>query len=290
MDLTRNVFFASADPTVYSPNCLSDLQSFQPVKFTKIQDDLPRLCRAHLELKVPIAFATAAFIRKYTKAGVWPRKEAIFYDLYTGSFGSGDEQLLGKFRVSITKPLTPNNIVRFFKRLHNIAKRHLTMSIESEDEDLPDLENPKTEIPQVQIENVELDRFFYDKTNKVGVVTRESNSQTRKLRKLRPTLALNEQKFQAQGQQYQNDCEIHVGDCILCNGDISNLMERVYCQQCKEMFHQGCARNHVAFDIKTCECAEIGANHPNWLWIEPEFSHPQSESSDDDEQEYDPEY
>lgn len=128
----ENVIIASFDPTVFGVRTLSDLESFRNLKAPVIYRDFPRLCTAHLALKVPIVLATAANIRKYQRVKTWPQEKAIYYDCYTRCYEAGP-QVQDKteiFRDIINRTPTDDEMVRYFQRCHNISKKNYTRTAE----------------------------------------------------------------------------------------------------------------------------------------------------------------
>lgn len=128
----QNVIYAAFDPTVFSSRKLSDLTSFIPLKQEVIYRDFPRLTTAHLALRVPIVLATAANIRKYDKAGAFPNVNCIYYDPFTRFFSVPHpiKQKQTKFLEILNRTPTDAEMVRYFKRLHNLAKSHYTRPTE----------------------------------------------------------------------------------------------------------------------------------------------------------------
>lgn len=125
----ENVVVASFDPTVFSSNPLSDTKSFITVKWNQIVLNYPRLCTAHLALKMPIVLCTAASIRQREKARLFPRVKAVYFDAFTRQFhvptGCPDKIAVEiKFREILNKTSTDEEIVRFFTRCANIAKNN----------------------------------------------------------------------------------------------------------------------------------------------------------------------
>lgn len=118
----ENVIIASFDPTVFGLHPLSDIKTHSTVKWTTITRDYPRLCTAHLALKVPVVLMSSANIRKFTKAGAWPRQDAIYYDPFVRNYYSPEPNLKTKFDRYINTEPTDEQMVRFFQRMHNIAK------------------------------------------------------------------------------------------------------------------------------------------------------------------------
>lgn len=128
----ENVVVASFDPTVFSPRPLSDLQAHRTLKWEIATRDYPRLCTAHLALKVPIVLTTSANIRKYHKAAAYPRLEAIYYDPFT-RFYHVPLPIRPKeepFNQIINRTPTDGEMNRFFKRCKNIANKNYTRKVE----------------------------------------------------------------------------------------------------------------------------------------------------------------
>lgn len=123
----ENVIIASFDPTVFSSNTLSDIKTHQTVSWKTTVRDYPRLCTAHLATKMPIVLTTSANIRKYIKAGLFPKVDAIYYDPYTRYYHlpttmKDYEKNKEKFENIINREPLDIHIVRFFTRCQNIAK------------------------------------------------------------------------------------------------------------------------------------------------------------------------
>lgn len=126
-----HVIVASFDPTIFGRNPLSNLKDHVKLPASTIYRDFPRLCTAHLALKVPIVLETSANIRKYKKAGAYPKIEAIYYDPYTRWFNVPTQsrkakELDEKFSKIANREATDPEMIRFFQRCHNLAKRNLT--------------------------------------------------------------------------------------------------------------------------------------------------------------------
>lgn len=129
----ENVIIASFDPTVFGSRTLSDIKAHQTVTWKTITRDYPRLCTAHLATKMPIVLTTSANIRKYIKAGAYPKIDAIYYDPFTRYFHlpttmKDYEKNKQKFEQIINREPTDPEIVKFFSRCRNIAKTNYTRS------------------------------------------------------------------------------------------------------------------------------------------------------------------
>lgn len=122
----ENVVIASFDPTMFGVHTLSDIKTHESVKWQTITRDYPRLCTAHLALKVPIVLTSSANIRKFKKAGAFPRREAVYYDPFVRNYYSPDATLNSRFQRYINTTPTDEEMVRFFQRMHNIAKKQYT--------------------------------------------------------------------------------------------------------------------------------------------------------------------
>lgn len=122
----ENVVVASFDPSIFSSRPLSDMAAYKTIKFEIVTRDFPRLCTAHLALHVPIVLTTAANIRKYIKAGLYPKLEAVYYDPYTRNFHLPKpiEDKTQIFESILNRTPTDTEMIRFFRRQHNIAKQN----------------------------------------------------------------------------------------------------------------------------------------------------------------------
>jgi len=150
----ENVVVASFDPTVFSSNPLSDMVSFSTIKWKQAVLNYPRLCTAHLALKMPIVLTTAANIRKREKSRCFPRITAVYFDAFTRQFHvpsqcPNQKEVEAKFSQILNATSTDEEIVRFFTRCANIAKnnyrrknehRHMPKAIpvDLELEDIPE--------------------------------------------------------------------------------------------------------------------------------------------------------
>lgn len=122
----ENVIIASFDPTVFCSRTLSDIKSHQTLQFRVASRDYPRLCTAHLALKMPIVLTTSANIRKYAKAGAYPRLEAVYYDPFTRYFSVPStikdyDRVKSTFSEIINREPTDPEMLKFFKRCKNLA-------------------------------------------------------------------------------------------------------------------------------------------------------------------------
>lgn len=145
----ENVVIASFDPTVFGIHTLSDLSQHRAVKWAVVTRDYPRLCTAHLALKVPIVLMSSSNIRKYKKAGAFPKLEAVYYDPFVRNWHSEKSNLSSEFASIINREPTDEEMVRYFQRMHNIAKKQYVrptehkhqpkatpMSFDSDDEEV----------------------------------------------------------------------------------------------------------------------------------------------------------
>lgn len=127
----ENVVVASFDPTIFSSRPLSDLENHKTLPWSTIKRDFPRLCTIHLATKLPVVLATSSTIRKYNKAGVFPRNDAIFFDPFTRHYhipvlAKQREQNKLKLESILNREPTDEELIKFFKRCHNLAKSNFT--------------------------------------------------------------------------------------------------------------------------------------------------------------------